>query len=401
MLAPEDYQRADLWFQQGNDAYQTRQWEQALACYQRACEYRPDSGLLWQNIAACYEALGQSNNCIQALETALDRNPKLHSVRYHLAQSYLNTYQLPKAQALFFALLPLPEYQADAHFGLGVILMRQNKWYAAQVELQAVLEIKPDFMEALINLATCYMKQQLTHEAIPLLKRVLTFSPSHSIAQYRLAALTGEQQPPRAPMEYVEALFDHYADYFDQALMGQLKYRVPERMKQLWQQAQTPAIIPLAYDLGCGTGLVGKLFSPLCKQLIGIDLSSRMIALAHESGHYQALYIGDILTELPKHPPGDLLLAGDLLCYFGDLAPVFSVLAQNLAPGGWLLCTTERGHHNATYHLQTNCRYQHHTDYVRLCATQAGLTCIQLESDILRQELGQAVIGDYGLWQLT
>jgi len=393
MSASHHHQQANDLFEQGNAAFLAQDIQTALTLYQQAALLRPDSGLIWQNIAACYQALGQTDAMIQALETAVQRNPHADAARLNLAQAYLASYQLTHAQQHFFALLPNTTYRADAHFGLGVVLMRQGKWYAAQLELAEACQLRPHDVDAMVNLATCFMKQQDLSQAITLLQQVQAIAPDHAIANYRLAALTNTQVPLRAPADYIQALFDHYADYFDNALLSQLHYQVPERLFALWSDIKPSEPIERAYDLGCGTGLMGRLLVPLCQTLIGIDLSSRMLQQASLQQNYQQLILGDIMTVLPSLPPAHLLIAADTFCYFGDLSEVLSLCAKQLQTGGYLLFSTEHVD-SGTYILQKNGRYQHSVAYLHHVAEQAGFAWVQHLTATLRQEQGSAVMGD-------
>ncbi len=397
-LDPDHIKTADMLFEQGNSAFLAQDISTALDYYQQAAALRPDSGLIWQNIAACLQALGQIEAAVDALDMAVKRNPNAHEARLNLAQAYLETYQLGKAQLHFFTLLQAPPYRADAHAGLGVLLMRQNKWYAAIEELEEASRMRPQDVDTLINLATCHIKQQNLTEAVRLLTQAHALAPSHPIVNYRLAALTGKDTPPCAPADYVRALFDHYADYFDTALINHLHYRGPEQLKQLLDNAQIETPIALAYDLGCGTGLMGRMIKPLCQTLIGIDLSPRMLVKAEAQGCYEALHHGDIIAVLATLPPANLLIAADTFCYTGDLAPLFEQMALSIQPHGYLLFSTEQLA-DGEYHLQQNGRYQHSVDYIHKLATQAGFRCITHHTANLRLEQGEAVVGDYWLWQ--
>lgn len=400
MLTKAEMEQAEAWFLQGNKAFLENNISEALHFYQQAASLRPDSGLVWQNIAACYQAQGNIESAIDALDMAVKRNPKAYDARLSLAQAYLEHYQLGKAQLHFFELLQIPEYRAASHAGLGVILMRQNKWYAAIDELTAAAKFCPDDLDTLVNLATCHMKQQHITEAISLLQQVKAKAPDHAIANYRLAALTGESVPDRAPSAYITALFDHYADYFDTALMQHLQYQGPEKLLKLWRKLEMQTKVALAYDLGCGTGLMGKMMAPYCEKMVGVDLSSRMLSQAEQQGCYHELYQGDLLMQLQALAPADLHIAADTFCYLGDLLDLIKLIARKTQAGGYLLFSTEHAA-SGTFHLQQNGRYQHSVAYMEELAKLTGFSCLQHETAVLRLEQGQEVFGDFWLWGKT
>jgi predicted TPR repeat methyltransferase len=54
----------------------------------------------------------------------------------------------------------------------------------------------------------------------------------------------------------------------------------------------------VAIDAGCGTGLLGKLLREHAHILLGVDLSSKMVQLAHETDLYDAVMTGSIVDEV-------------------------------------------------------------------------------------------------------
>ncbi|RWF80634.1 MAG: SAM-dependent methyltransferase, partial [Mesorhizobium sp.] len=70
------------------------------------------------------------------------------------------------------------------------------------------------------------------------------------------------------PSAFVETLFDHYADNFEQSLVGKLGYRMPEFLDRAIRAA-SPGRFRLALDLGCGTGLMGERLRPIVDRLEG------------------------------------------------------------------------------------------------------------------------------------
>jgi predicted TPR repeat methyltransferase len=91
-----------------------------------------------------------------------------------------------------------------------------------------------------------------------------------------------------------------------------------------------------ALDLGCGTGLSGQAFRSLVNRLEGVDISSKMVALAEQKKIYDALNVGEILDYLkPSTTYYDLFIAADVLAYFGNLAPLFENVKKRSAKGAY------------------------------------------------------------------
>ncbi|QNB00305.1 methyltransferase domain-containing protein [Massilia sp. Se16.2.3] len=84
--------------------------------------------------------------------------------------------------------------------------------------------------------------------------------------------------------------------------------------------------------MGCGTGLCGPVLRPRSRTLTGVDLSERMLARAAETGLYDSLACADLQAYLDScHGDVDLVMAADVLVYFGDLAALFAQCARRCA----------------------------------------------------------------------
>jgi predicted TPR repeat methyltransferase len=95
------------------------------------------------------------------------------------------------------------------------------------------------------------------------------------------AACLGIGVPERAPDAYVQEIFDDLADSFDSHLVDNLDYRAPglvvEALSKLLPEQNADLDI---LDAGCGTGLCGLLLRPYARNLVGVDLSSKMLKKA-------------------------------------------------------------------------------------------------------------------------
>ncbi|MGO8659116.1 methyltransferase domain-containing protein, partial [Rhizobium ruizarguesonis] len=47
-------------------------------------------------------------------------------------------------------------------------------------------------------------------------------------------------------------------------------------------------------DLGCGTGLTGGALRDLCEDMTGIDISEKMVEIAHEKDLYETLFVAEV-----------------------------------------------------------------------------------------------------------
>jgi predicted TPR repeat methyltransferase/exonuclease VII small subunit len=202
-----------------------------------------------------------------------------------------------------------------------------------------------------------------------------------------LAAVEGRsdaEPPPR----YVQALFDDYADGFEQHLVQQLGYRVPERLAALLPQGPFGA----ALDLGCGTGLCAQALHGRVAAIDGVDLAPRMVALARSRGLYRRVDEAAIVPWLlAAQASYGLVVAADVFIYIGDLAPVFAGVRRVLAPGGLFAFSVESA--AAGVELGAQLRYRHGEDRLRALAAAQGFDWLAFEPAVLRHEQQQPIAG--------
>jgi len=86
----------------------------------------------------------------------------------------------------------------------------------------------------------------------------------------------------RALSQYIEKLFDGYANKFNTHLVQGPEYEMPPKLIDIIKQ-------PIEFhgrrwnmlDFGCGTGMASLEILPHVRQLVGIDPSNKMLARAH------------------------------------------------------------------------------------------------------------------------
>ena len=197
---------------------------------------------------------------------------------------------------------------------------------------------------------------------------------------------------------YVTALFDQYAPRFDAALVDRSRLSrsgaAAGRGDDARADAGRPPAFGRAIDLGCGTGLAARAFAPIVDEIIGIDLSPRMIERARATGLYAELVVAEIVEGLQCRPDAsaDLILAADVMIYVHDMAPLLAEVARVLTSGGMFAFTVE-SHAGEGVMLGEGLRYSHGESFVRALIAAAGLTLERLESASARNESGAQVAG--------
>ena len=365
----------------------------------------------------------------------LDRFPDADLVLYNQGLALYGLGRFAESAAVFARVAEIRQDDADTWFNLGLAMKQDHRHAEAVQAYEQALRLQPDGIDILFNLANCcreggkleqaavYYQQLLAVEprhvsglnnfaylrhlqgeyrrAEELYHRLLQLEPEHSGARHMLAALQGtaEESPANT---YVRDLFDQYSESFEQSLLEKLEYRVPELLSACLHRAfPENSGYQHCLDLGCGTGLAGVIFRPVCRNLTGIDLSGKMVAIAREKGVYEKLATGDVVQFLQENQQRyDLIIAADVLTYLADLSPLFCSVAQRIRTAGLFVFSTEHGE-TPGWKIRPTGRFAHHYDYVVGLGKKFGAELVCSEKARLRKEGDDWIIGDLYILQFV
>ena len=133
-------------------------------------------------------------------------------------------------------------------------------------------------------------------------RKWLELAPDNASANYLVNAAAGAVGLDRSPTDYLIEYFDGFAAGFDEKLVKGLGYDLPTRLCSAIERLVGHGQRFDTLDIGCGTGLCGPLLRPLARQLIGVDLSPRMLDQAPERQVYDALVFDHLVTYLGQSP---------------------------------------------------------------------------------------------------
>jgi predicted TPR repeat methyltransferase len=237
-------------------------------------------------------------------------------------------------------------------------------------------------------------------EAAGAYAEALKLGPEDAYVRH-LAAAAGGTVPDavRAPPDYLRAVFNGCAGRFDEHLLS-LGYRVPGLIHNaLKPHAAGQAVL----DLGCGTGLLAVALADLeFGPFVGVDIAAGMLEKATAKQLYAELHQADVLDFLRDDTRRwQIILAADVLCYFGALDELLCAVQARLARGGLFIFSVELLRPdrdgvvpgNGDWALGWLGRYSHAEHYVTRVATETGLAVRQAAREILRNEAGAPVLG--------
>ncbi|MET2828861.1 methyltransferase domain-containing protein [Mesorhizobium shangrilense] len=214
-------------------------------------------------------------------------------------------------------------------------------------------------------------------------------------AALKLQLIGREPATGAPPSAFVETLFDHYAESFDDALVEKLGYRVPEFLEEAIRAAR-PGRFGLVLDLGCGTGLMGERLRPIADRLEGVDISARMLGKARAKNIYDVLAKANLQDFAHAGNKADLVTAADVFIYVGALDGVVKNVAAIFADDGLFAFSVEKlsdAGVDGDFALQPSRRYAHSQAYVCRVLADKGFSILSLETKIIRQDRRQAVEG--------
>ncbi len=406
--------------------------EEAVGYFILALKLKPDYVEAMYNLALAYKALDKESDAIASLLAIIEAEPThvrahflmgkmmLEKKEYEKAGHYFQTIveldpdDINLLESIIHTLLIFDRYDeakiycekylllapksVEMNYLFGVVLARLNDKQRAMSCYHAALQINPSYFPALNNLAIIYLEQQNIAAAKTYFEQALKQDPENKSIQYSLNAISGGKDSSSAPAEYIRTLFDSYADHYEQHLTISLGYAVPETLKKIIQKHIKP-IEPnwKILDLGCGTGLCGALFKDWATELVGVDLSPKMLNLAGEKNCFNELVELENVEFLSKFDGRfDLILAADVFIYQGSLDEILSASYRALTSGGLMAFTTEINTAN-NFLLQKTGRFSHAKGYILTLAKRIGFQVISMDVLDTRLQQNQRLKGHYWL----
>jgi predicted TPR repeat methyltransferase len=407
---------------------------EAAGLLRRATSIRSDDATLYGHLASALMACGELDEAIAYWLRALESAPDYAAAYTKLGNAYLAKGETEASEIAYRKSIEIAPDDPRALVGLGRILHLSNRNQEAEDALHRALEvgggtpevcmlvgtvlleaggldaalelfevatraepdeprghyrralnIDPRHPLALKHLGVLLQERDQLDAAAECFERLLEANPDDDVARHMLAATTGAttKSPPAG---YVTRLYDDYADRFD-AHLGAIDYHVPELIRDaVLEVAGNGEPAWQILDLGCGTGQCGEVMRPLASFLAGVDLSPRMIAKAREREIYDSLTVGSIDDALEEQERSfDVIIAGDVFTYVGDLSGVFSGCARVLPKTGLAAFSIENTDEDG-FRLCPTGRYAHSMAYVDATARASGLSVVYKRDTVLRKD---------------
>lgn len=384
------------WHLSGIVHAQRSQFEQAVECFQQASELDNANPLYFYNLGLAHKELGRQDQAIAAYRRAVALKSDFLEARNNLANALMNINANQEAIAAFRELINLFPDNADSHYNLANLLQDTGNFEESAECYQRTLQLDPDHSAARENLGRAYTDQGLSDEARQVWLAWLERHPNNAVAKHMVASTSGQTPVERCEDDYVRETFNQdFAKNFDSQLT-RLGYQAPQLVSDALKSVARDVADADVLDAGCGTGLCGPMVRKMARRLVGIDLSSDMLAEARKRGGYDELIECEMTGYLSKQSQSfDIIVCADTLCYFGNLQAVLAAAGTSLRHGGWLVFSVEQMEqpNELGYQLKLHGRFCHSEKYVCQTLLEAGLSVEAISHATLRKERGQPVAG--------
>lgn len=368
----------------------------AIESIQRALELSPSADA-WNHLGMALLRRGSPADAEAAWLQALQLDPGHSEASDHLGTLLKRAGRLQDALDVCEAAVANAPKDGPSHFNLADVLLFMNRHSEAILHLRTAVQLDPEDSRSRMILGQTLWEQGDRAEAAKVFGEWVDQEPGDPIAHHMHEAAASEVIPARSADDYIAHVFDRYAEDFDEHLLGDLEYRVPQLMGDRVDREHPELDSHLdVLDVGCGTGLCGPRLRRHARRLAGVDLSSAMLERAAETSSYDELAQAELTWYLLQTTDSfDLIVSADTFCYFGDLRPPLEAAAQASRQQGELLFTVEEAVEEPAlgFAIMPHGRYVHGAAYVRRVLAETGWGLVSMDCVVLRKEAGAPVPG--------
>ncbi len=418
--------------------------DKAITCHQNALEIKPDFVNALINLGLINHQKNKYDEAIYYYRQAISIDSCLAEVFNYLGSALKSNGNCDEAISCYQQAIEISSENVTALCSLGAMLRDQEQYYQAVDCFQKAVAIEPTNVTALNdlglslhklgryneaiecyeislkinphttvsynNMGLIYYEQGRFEEALECYQQVVRQEPENGMAQHLIASITGNATD-RAPRQYIEKIYDAYANNFEEHLLKKLNYRSYELLGRFIVKASKSIDRKLdVLDLGCGTGLVGTIIgASIARQLVGVDLSTKMLGKAEEKQLYTRLIQSDLLEMMQGEAAAsyDVIVAADVFIYVGDLSRIMNEAKRLLRINGHLAFSVEATGEmpvcelcdQREFLLTLAGRYSHSRPYIEKLAAINEFKVLKLKLATTRIERGLNVKAWHALWE--
>ncbi|MDJ0632868.1 MAG: tetratricopeptide repeat protein [Xenococcaceae cyanobacterium MO_188.B29] len=269
---------------------QKQEWQKALICYQKAIKLNPNLAVVYRNLTKVWGKLGKETEAAKCYYQALSLEPR--------------------------------SANAEQHYHLGNILLKQNQLEEALVCYRRAISLKPDYAQAHFRLGEILQSRGSRTEAIDCWEQAVRFNKTNPNYYYHLGQLLVQAENfERAIFCYQQTIKlqpDYWQTYHH---LGQVLSRLSRWQEAVVAYNQALAINKKNPELYLGLGNTLAKTAELDKAIVAYQ-----IALQIEPGYKEAsVQLANILRQKERSDGAVQTYRPD-----GELQPDLPETEQNL-----------------------------------------------------------------------
>ena len=374
------------------DLFQAGAYSELIEKTNRLLADFPEHPLLYNVLGISKAKLELFDGAIKNYQQAIKYKPDYADAYNNLGNVYRNNGDLEAAVTHYEKALSISPDSAEFHNNIGVYFQHKRNYNRAAECFRRAIALNPKYVNAYNSLGAVMVDLGNPEEAAECYQKSMVIDKHNADARHMLNALKNMKNEP-VPQQYIRDLFDTYAPNFDADLIYKLNYKIPKELRSLLDQHIELHKFATTLDLGCGTGLMGFEIQDISQNLIGVDLSQKMLKAAAKKGIYSELIESDIIEYLAgTDKKFDLFTAADVFIYLGHLKDLFQQIAQCANSGAILLFSTEHLDEDG-YELNQTGRFSHSTAYVEDICEAIGAEILCHRHCQLRKDARKSILG--------
>jgi tetratricopeptide (TPR) repeat protein len=161
-----------------------RQYSEALACFDRALQLKPDMAVAHLGRGAALLHLGQLEQALANLGQAVRLAPKSAQAHNALGVALEQVNRLADARHCFEQALALEPNHAEAHHNLGLVLAAQGRHADALASIERALALQPEHAPTHTNRGTQLLALNRPTEALASFERALALQSDAAISHH-------------------------------------------------------------------------------------------------------------------------------------------------------------------------------------------------------------------------
>jgi predicted O-linked N-acetylglucosamine transferase (SPINDLY family) len=183
---------AEEYYSLGNSFYAHGKLSEAISCYEKVVQIRPDLAEAYYNMGNAFGDQGKVDEAISCFEKAVCLKPHDGEAYYNMGNIFQAQGKLSEAMSCYEKAVQIRPDLAEAYYNMGNAFGDQDKLSEAISCYEKVLKLKPGFSDAYNNMGNALKEQGRLHEAIFCYQEALQLSPHDADAYCNMGNAYGE-----------------------------------------------------------------------------------------------------------------------------------------------------------------------------------------------------------------